>query len=61
VATERNWLPPFKNAEGQICIENPFTIRDQRVAARAMHSKVVDAGDDDTNLEFFEEGDNERS
>jgi hypothetical protein len=62
VATERNWLPPFRNTDGQICIENPFTLRDQRVAARAMHSNLSkQAGDDDSNLDIFEENDDERS
>ena len=62
VATERNWLPPFRNSDGDICIENPFTLRDQRVAARVMHSNLAkQGGDDDSNLDIFEEDDNERS
>jgi hypothetical protein len=62
IATERNWLPPFRSTDGDICIENPFTLRDQRVAARAMHNKLANNGDDDsTNLDIFEDGDNERS
>ena len=50
VATERNWLPPFRNSDGDICIENPFTLRDQRVAARVMHSNLSKqaGGDDDS-------------
>ena len=62
IATERNWLPPFRSTDGDICIENPFTLRDQRVAARAMHNNLAkQGGDDNTNLDIFEEGDNERS
>src|ERR1035437_8540098 len=26
VATERNWLPPFRNSDGDICIENLITV-----------------------------------
>ena len=63
VATERNWLPPFRNSDGDICIENPFTLRDQRVAARVMHSNLSKqaGGDDDSGLDIFEDDDNERS
>ena len=62
IATERNWLPPFRSTDGDICIENPFTLRDQRVAARAMHNNLAkQGGEDNTNLDIFEEGDNERS
>ena len=62
VATERNWLPPFRSTDGDICIENPFTLRDQRVAARAMHNKIANnEGDAASGLDFYEEGDEERS
>jgi hypothetical protein len=40
VATEENWLRPFKNKENHIILENPFTIRDQRLAARSLHSDI---------------------
>jgi hypothetical protein len=63
IATERNWLPPFRNSDGDICIENPFTLRDQRVAARVMHSNLSKqaGGDDDSGLDIFEDDGNERS
>jgi hypothetical protein len=63
VATERNWLPPFRNSDGDICIENPFTLRDQRVAARVMHSNLSKqaGGDDDSGLDIFEGDDDERN
>ena len=55
-------MSPFRSTDGDICIENPFTLRDQRVAARAMHNNLAkQGGDDNTNLDIFEEGDNERS
>ena len=48
VATERNWMPPFRDKDGNICIENPFTLRDQRAAAHAMHNQLAkQAGNDE--------------
>jgi hypothetical protein len=47
VATEHNWLPPFRNKDGEICIESPFTIREQRAAAHAMHNQIAKQATDD--------------
>ena len=62
VATERNWMPPFRDKDGNICIENPFTLRDQRAAAHAMHNQLAkqagsgeDGGGDD--LDIYSEDD----
>jgi len=64
VATEANWLPPFRDAEGQIVLESPFTMRDQRVAARAMHSQMskqaAESGGDDDLDNIFEDDDENR-
>jgi len=59
VATERNWMPPFRDKDGNICIENPFTLRDQRAAAHAMHNqlaKQASGEDSGGEMDIFEEG-----
>lgn len=60
VATEIHWLPPYRNSEGDLIIECPMTMREQRVAIRAAKSqmnKEVDESDLDID-DVFEDGEN---
>lgn len=40
VACEPYWLRPYRNEKGQMILESPFTMKDQRAAARAMHRQI---------------------
>jgi hypothetical protein len=55
-------MPPFRDKDGNICIENPFTLRDQRAAAHAMHNQLAkQAGNDEGGEpDIFEDESNDR-
>ncbi len=58
VASEVNWLPPYRNSEGEIVIECPMTMREQRAAVHVVKSqmnKQLDDDDIDTGEVFDEE------
>ena len=60
MATESNWMRPFRDKDGNIVLENPFTLRDARVAARAAHKSIAQQAqgdEDDSNLDIFEDDD----
>lgn len=58
IAREPSAMPPYTNASGEICVDIPFTQREQRMAVRAAHKQLQNQVDaDDTDSEMFEDGD----
>ncbi len=60
IAREPSAMPPYYNSKGELCVDIPFTQREQRLALRVAHKslerqaeQVDESGDD----ELFEEGD----
>ena len=63
IAREPSAMPPYFNGKGELCVDIPFTQREQRMAMRLAHKNLerqaesVDADDDD----LFDHGDEEQS
>jgi hypothetical protein len=58
VATEISWLPPYRNNEGDIVIECPMTMREQRAAVRVAKSQMNRQADEDIDMDdVFEDTD----
>jgi hypothetical protein len=65
IARESSAMPPYTNSKGEICVDIPFTQREQRLLVRAQHNQLKRAaeGEDDIDPDLFEgnegdEGDN---
>lgn len=54
VSVEPMWLPPYRNSQGDIILECPFTMRDQRTAVRAMR-KELERQAEDIDIDFGDE------
>lgn len=46
VNVEPVWLPPYRNSQGDIILECPFTLRDQRQAMRAAKKEMLSRADE---------------
>lgn len=62
IARENSAMAPYTNAKGEICVDIPFTAREQRMAVRAAHRQLAeqaeeDGGEGDNGL--FDEGEEE--
>jgi hypothetical protein len=62
IAREETAMPPYTNGRGEICVDIPFTQRDQRLAVRAAHKQLAQqAGQgDDADPDMFEGGEGEQ-
>lgn len=58
IARESSAMPPYTNGAGEICVDIPFTQREQRMAVRVAHRQLASQADtEDSDPEMFEDGD----
>lgn len=57
VATEEQWFPPYKNKDGDIILECPMTLQDQRVLTRAAKASMGKQMEDIDDSGVFEDDD----
>ncbi len=55
VATEAGWLPPYRNSSGQIILECPVTMRDQRILSRAVKAQVSKQVEEIDDSDLFDD------
>lgn len=56
VSVEPVWLPPYRNSQGDIILECPFTMRDQRTVMRAMKKELLERTEDaEIDIDFGDE------
>jgi hypothetical protein len=59
IAREESAMAPYTNSKGEICVDIPFTQREQRLAVRAAHKRLAQDAENDiaNDDDMFDEGD----
>lgn len=60
IAREPSAMPPYTNGKGELCVDIPFTQREQRMAVRAAHKQLAASQDDDLDSEMFDNGEEDQ-